>query len=270
MPSLYNNIIRGKEISEKKLISPPIMENLYKEKIKSVVEEEEPSSVDIEKICRDIEEEAKAKGEEILNSYREKAEKIIEEANIEAISIKEEAKDSGYQEGYKKGYQEGYTYGIEEAKSEYDTLLDEANKAKENAMEYLENCYKESRKYINDVQEEIINIIIDVSKKVINKEITENKEVLLNLLEPAILKCADKEQIILKLSPKNASYIKSEKDRLIPLVDEKCNILILADGEIDDETFKVETPSGFVDASISSQINILVKKLLGENLQCTI
>ncbi|MEG1415497.1 MAG: hypothetical protein RSC49_02715, partial [Clostridium sp.] len=69
-----------------------------------------------------------------------------------------------------------------------------------------------------------------------------------------------------KLSPKNAAIIKEEKNRFSSLVDEKCNILVLADGEFDDFTYKLETPSSYIDASIQVQLDSILKNLLGDSI----
>lgn len=268
MPSLCSNIIRGKEISEKKLISPPIIEKIYEKKIKEVEEVNGSSDIDINDIYKKAEKEAEKKGEEIVESYRSRAEEILSSAREEIKVIKENANEEGYQAGYKTGYKEGYSYGIDEAKKEYENLINEAEITRNKAKEYLENCYSESRQYISDVKEEIINIIVEVSRKVIAAELQQNKEAVSSILESAILRCADKNQIILKLSAKNAEVAKVEKSRFLSIVDENCNILIITDGEIDDYTFKLETPSGFVDASVETQLQSILKTLLGDSLQC--
>ncbi|KMT21701.1 FliH/SctL family protein [Clostridium cylindrosporum] len=268
MPSLYSNIIRGKEVSEKKLISPPIIEKIYKKEIDEVENLTQKVEVNIDDIYKTIEKEAIEKGEEILESYREKAKKIIEESEKEARSIKETSMEEGFQEGYKKGYQEGYTFGKDEAKNEYENLISEASEIRCNAKKYIEECYRESRHYISSVENEFIDIIIEVSRKVINTELSQNNEAILSILESAILKCVDKKQVILKLSPKNSSVVKLEKNRISSLVDEKCNILILADNELEDNSFKIETTSGFVDASVEVQLEAIVQSLLGDSLQC--
>lgn len=268
MPSLYSNIIRGKEISEKKLISPPIIEKIYEKKIKEIEGINSEQEIDIDGIYKTAEKEAEKKGEEIIESYRIRAEEILTDARDEVLTLKENAKEEGYQSGYKEGYKEGYTYGIDEAKKEYEELLSEAEKTRNTANEYLENCYKESRQYINDVEEEIVKMIIDISRKVIGTELDQNKDAVSSILESALLRCADKKQIILKLSAKNADIAKVEKNRFSSIIDENCNILIITDGEVDDYTFKLETPSGFVDASVEVQLQTILQTLLGDSLQC--
>lgn len=265
MPSSYNNVIKGKEISEKKLISlPSIEEKIYKKQIEKIESSNFNLDLDGEKISK-IMEKAKKDGEDLIESYRKEGEKLIVSAREEIETLKEEAKEEGYQVGYKDGYKDGYAYGDDEVRKENEALIEETKKIRDTANEYLKTCHIESRDYIKSTEVEIINMILEVSRKVISTEISQNKEAVASLLETAILKCVGKEQVVLRLSPKNASIAKTEKERFIPLVDENCKILILADGEVDDETFKIENPSGFVDASIEIQLNTILKDLLGDN-----
>ncbi|MEG0641811.1 MAG: FliH/SctL family protein [Clostridium sp.] len=270
MPSSYSNIIRGTKISEKKLISPPILEKILIKEVQKNNKGSEIPEVDIESIYKAIEIEAEIKGKEIIDAYKQKAEEILEDSKIQISELKEKAKEDGFQLGYKEGYSEGYSYGINEAKNEYDNLINGAREAKLNAEKYVEECFTRSRKYIKDVENEILNLVIGVSKKVIITELSQNKEAILNVMESAILKCGDKTQILIKLSPSNAIIVKNEKNRFSSLIDEKCNILILSDLDIDNYTYKIETPSGYVDASIEVQLQLILKALIGDNSQCTI
>ncbi|MEF9952008.1 MAG: FliH/SctL family protein [Clostridium sp.] len=242
------------------------MEKIFSKEIEEKSSETAKQELDINSIYKAIEKEAHEKGQEIINQYNEKANSIIENANTLAENLKEEASENGYQEGYKKGYSEGYDFGINEAKNEYQKIIDDAEKQRNMAYEFLEECHIESRQYLGQVEHEIINMAMEVSRKVILAEIKENKELMINIIEAAILKCADKEKIIIKLSPKNSAIVKEEKNRFSSLVDEKCNILILSDSEFDDFTYKIETPSSYVDASVDVQLEAILKSLLGEDI----
>ncbi|MEG0004490.1 MAG: FliH/SctL family protein, partial [Clostridium sp.] len=224
MPSLYSNVIRGKEISDKKLISPPILETIYSKEIEEKSTDVVKPEVDIDSIYKAIEKEAREKGNEIIKEYENRAQEIIENSHIIAETIKEEAVDKGYQDGYQKGYKEGYDYGTEEAKRENEEIINDSIEKREIAYKFLDECHIESRQYISQIQDEVIDIVMEVSKKVVLTEVTQNREVILSIIESAILKCADKDKIIIKLSPKNAAIIKEEKNRFSSLVDEKCNI----------------------------------------------
>ncbi|MEG0129760.1 MAG: hypothetical protein RR539_04175, partial [Clostridium sp.] len=76
MPSLYSNVIRGKEISDKKLISPPILETIYSKEIEEKSTDVVKPEVDIDSIYKAIEKEAREKGNEIIKEYENRAQEI--------------------------------------------------------------------------------------------------------------------------------------------------------------------------------------------------
>lgn len=271
MPSLYKGIIRGEISEETKLISSPKIEELYNKKFEEIQKKNKENGINVSEVQHkgeEILESFRLQGLEILEDYKKQAEELLEEAKKKASDILESSKEEGYQTGYKSGYKDGYSYGENEAKSEYNSLIEEGKEKRENAERYLENCYLESREYISNVENEVLDVVMEVSRKVICTEILQNKESILSLIESSLLKCADKKQVIIKLSNKNSKIAKIEKERFSSILGEECNILILSDNEIDDYTFKFETPSGFIDSSIDSQLNLILKDLLGEDLQC--
>ena len=272
MPSLYRGIIRGEISEETKLISSPKIEELYNKKFEEIQKKNKENSVDVSKVQdegEEILESFRLQGVEILESLKKQGEEFLKESKEKAAEILESSKEEGYQIGYKSGYKDGYSYGEGEAKTEYESLIKEGKEKRESAKKYLETCYEESREYILDVKNEILDIVMEISRKVICTEILQNKESVLSLIESSLLRCADKKQVIIKLSDKNSKIAKMEKERFYSVLGEGCNILILSDSEVDDYTFKLETPSGFIDSTIDSQLSLILKALLGEDLQCT-
>ena len=185
-------------------------------------------------------EKAREEAEMVLKEAQYEALRIIEKAEIEAnqlrISIEENARLNGYNEGYK------------EAGMEYENLLKEAESIKEQAK-------TEHSQVLAGIEQEAIGLILEIAKSVIGKEISFNKENLLYLIKQAFEKCSNKESAVLKVSSEDYEFITDNKTRMFSMVEGIGDVEIKSDSSLRTGACILETPYGMIDAGIHTKLN---------------
>jgi len=187
--------------------------------------------------------------EEIIREARIEADMIIQEAKYEAARIIEDAERSS-KESYSAMVEEarikGYEDGLKEVKKQYEDLLTEAEYIREHArIEYND--------VLSSIESDAVNIILDIAKKVVGNELSTNKENIMFLIRQAFEKCANKENIVLKVSPDDYEYICENKDSLLAMVEGIGELDIKKEPSLKSGGCIVETPLGSIDASLQTK-----------------
>ncbi len=206
-----------------------------------------------------IAEENKLKALSIIQQAQTQAQTIVEQAKNsaeqEALAvadlIKEEATKTGYQEGFEKGYQDGLDkINVEMAEKVY--LFNS----------FVESAFDVKKRIIKSLHLDIINLVSEISRKICQKQLEMDDEVLSNIIKAAIALLKEKETVTIIVNPvmreavsQIAEQIKSQNSLIsnIKIVE---NVSLSADGTI------VEGLSGRIDSRISSQIDEILQKLL--------
>lgn len=251
MQSSYK-IIKSTIVGKDTVISSPVIEKLYKQYISK-----DSSQISFEDIQKSIVKEAVEEKIRIINEAQNKAHEIINKAKNTAEDILEKAKDEGFQEGYRNGYSEGYQYGLNEAREQCTSM-------KEDAEAFIKSCHEESRKYIKKCEKEIIKLAVEIARHILKSELSINPDAVYKIAEGIISKAVDKKQVILKVSPLDFNTVKNRKEELSIYVEDSSSIIVVADPSIEQGSLKAETPSGFIDGSIDTQLDIILKNLSGD------
>lgn len=251
MQSSYS-IIKYTEINGREVIThPPVVNHIKRNDTHLQIEDGY-----IDKASSIIEE-AKLEAEKIIKNSESKAKNILQNAEEEAGRIKETSRNEGYQEGYRNGYQEGYQHG-----------MDEANRAAEEVRKSADDYMKSSKlavdEYIKSSHDEIIKLALNISKQIINSEISINPDIISKIAEKVLSRAVDKTQLILKVNPEDFDTVKERKELLSKYVDNSNNLFIVADYSVSKGAIKAETPSGFIDGSIDTQLEMILKNMLEE------
>ncbi|OGC06720.1 hypothetical protein A2526_06450 [candidate division WOR-1 bacterium RIFOXYD2_FULL_36_8] len=176
--------------------------------------------------------------EEKLSEADKQARGIIEEAKLEAKKIREDSQKRGREEGKK-----------------------EATEKIKDALSTLNQAVKERKEIIKDAESEILRLALKAAEQIIHSEVSLHRDVCLNVVSDAINRVSDREQIIIKVNREDADYIKRYKDRLSGLVDGVKSLSILEDSQIEPGGCIIETNLGYVDARISTKIEVLGEAL---------
>lgn len=163
----------------------------------------------------------------------------MEEAKEKGLLLMAEIEEDSRQKGFEKGY--------EEAKSQYEDLIQEAELIRENAL-------KEYQETLQSIEKDALNIILDISRKVIGTEISMNKEKLLEMIAQAFERCSNRENITLKVSSADYDFIIENKDRILSMVEGIGQLEIVKDQALKLGALILETPYGSVDAGMDTKL----------------
>src|SRR3989339_24328 len=173
-----------------------------------------------------------------LSEAEKQAQEIINKAVNEAAAIKEKARNEGKSKGEKEA----------------------SGKIKE-ALETLNDAINGRKKIIKDAETEILRLAIRAAEQVIRSEVSLHRDVCLSIVSDAINRVSDREQVIIRVNREDADYIKRYKDRLSGIVDGVKSLSILEDSQIEPGGCIIETNLGYVDARISTKIEVLGEAL---------
>lgn len=219
----------------------------------------------IDSIIEEAKDEAKKEYEKIINDAKEESLKIIEDAENQKESmievaytrskeVLEEAKETGYNNGYEIGYSEGYEIGYNEGKVESNSLIEEALRIKNEYLLTKENLLKE-------LEEDIIELVINIYEKVISKKSEEDNEMIISLVLNGInsLDLTDKLTII--ASKEDFNILEMAKDEILAKASMISQLDIKYDISLEKGDCILETSKGNIDVSLKNQLDE-VKELL--------
>jgi len=188
--------------------------------------------------------------EEILEKAREDAALIIKEAQFEVIRLMENAEQEIHQNSIQveaEARNKGYEEGLNESRKQYEDLIREAEFIKENAkIEYKE--------VLAGIEADVVETILDVARKVIGTEIIFNKEDILYLVKQAFEKCANKDNVVLKVSADDYEFLVNNRDRLHSMIEGLGEIEIKKDSSMKAGSCILETRFGSIDAGVDTRL----------------
>ena len=216
---------------------------------------------------------AQAQADDILDNANKKAQEIIEDATKQANDILQEANanknelltnanqeiEKASQQSAQKGYEDGY----KDAQEKFFEENEEKIKA------FDEFCLKQNivrDKILKTASREILNIIENISKKVLLKEL--DKESLNNIIKNTISLFDKKENITIILSEKYAHLLfelqQKEMDIELNFEDFKQyqGFEVIYNKELPQDTIIIENPKERFCASISQQLDKIIREIL--------
>lgn len=244
-----SNIIKSFRVIEREPIeqvnSIDIEENIIKEVLlyEARIEAEmiikiarEQSKVILEDQYKLIIDEAEAKKEKLINSAYEKS-----------IEILEDAKESGYKEGYANGHSEGYEKGYSEGKYISDNLINEALEIKNGYIDTKTNLLKE-------LEEDIIELIINIYEKILGNVIDEDMNMITSLVLNGIQNFDPTDKLTIRVSKEDFNILESSRDKILAKASLIKELEIKYDINLEKGDCILETAKGNIDLSIKDQL----------------
>jgi len=242
MKSLYNKVFKNYQVNMGipfKVKSPVNFETVNR--INTFAENHETSEFSNEKIMADA--------SEILSNASEEAELLIKEAHIEALKIVQTAEQEVEEHRARveeEGRHQGFEAGVQEAKKQYEDLLNEAEMIREHARE-------EYAEVLARVEGDVVNVILDIAKKVIVSELETNKECILNMVRQAFEKCAGREGAVLKVSSDDYKYLSENTGRMEEMIEGFADVEVKKDSTLKAGDIIIETDFGSVNAGAGTK-----------------
>jgi flagellar assembly protein FliH len=180
-----------------------------------------------------------------------------EEAEKEALAVKEVAAEQGRLEGFEQGRQEGFGQGQVEGKNSYADLT-------KNLTSVLTSLSEERKKIIADFQPLLIELVGESLKRCLKKE-SENSSMVIEFVKEVLRKAQDRVDLKLHLNPADVGEIETQKKQLQLSVGAG-ELEIIPDARIERGGCLLETEAGSVDARIATIVD-QVKETLNFELK---
>lgn len=185
---------------------------------------------------------------EEIEGLNAQAQGIIEGAQAEADSIKEEAFNQGQNEGYQAGYNQGLAE-VEGMKAELEEQARALNAQYESMLSELEPAFIEN---ITDIYEHIFRIDMSMYQGIVK-----------NLLIDTINGNNDARNIIVHISKDDYAMIMSEKEDILTETGMQAdNVEFVQDATLKSTDCIIETDNGVFDCSLETELKELKRKLM--------
>lgn len=194
--------------------------------------------------------EAKESANQILNEAKESSNEILTKTNSEIDQVTQVAKQDGYEQGFKEGKEQGINAGQEVIKKTLSQIHNVLLEAKHKREEIIQTN-----------QEMILDLALMIAKKIIKTELATNKQAILKNLTQTLKKVKNKEEIKVKINPVHLQELSSKKEELLSQVFGLEGINFEEDENIEPGGCLIETNFGLIDATISSQLEIIYEAL---------
>ncbi len=215
-------------------------------------ENEQTEEIDELENCDDIEviEDEITKKQNLLHQLKEeiedamrKKEQILNEANTQAETLKNEASNIGYEEGYAKGVADGKQKAeeqIEYEKKEFEITLSKLLEARDSMYAHVE--------------EGVVDLSASIAQKIIDIEINKNDVVYKQLVRRTLTMLKNQSNVVLHVN--KADYHKYfegiNKEFLLEL--KQADITVKHNISLKDHEILVTTDYGNVNAGIKTQL----------------
>ncbi len=196
---------------------------------------------------------AEAEARAIVDTATAEAADIIrsamEDARREAVEIKREARESGFQEGRKEALAKATV---------------EANAIKEQARSVLRQAEEIRRQTFDSLEDEIIILANDMAGKILFAELRQNPEIIMGVAREAVEMLKNRDEVVLYVNPSETAIIEKRVDELKTLLPPKAVLHIISDAGVSPGGVVAETRHGRVDANIGTRWQALMQALKGE------
>ena len=171
----------------------------------------------------------------------------------EVLKIEEayqEALQKVRQEGYDQGQLAGHEVGLKEGLTEAREVANQLGQAVKDAVAQREGMLEEAR-------HNILDLIVKVAKKVTFDTIKVDQDMIAQMVARVIDQLIDKSHIKINLNPDHLPIVEQYLDRFLAESMNIKDISFRADPRVRHGGCFIETPSGDIDARLSSQFEVV-------------
>lgn len=186
------------------------------------------------------------KSAKIIEDARKKAEEILTSARTEADMILELAREEGKKQGFAQGYEEGTL----KTKSLETQLMERERE--------LEASYE---KQVRELEPKFVEVVTTLLKHVTGVVIEDRKDVLLYLMEKALLNVENSDLYVLHVSKEDYDFITEQKQRVEESIPNTATLQILEDTQLTKNQCMIETNGYYIDCSLDVELENVIRDL---------
>jgi flagellar assembly protein FliH len=203
-----------------------------------------------------------------LEDAQERAQRILAEARTQADRMREEAEreittrranlDSEVRDAVERGREQGHAEGISLARQE---VVEQAKDAVAQIRETAEALFAERKRAWREQEREIVDMAIRVAEKVIRDQVEVDREMILRVTREAISRAAEKDKLVIRIHPEDLVILEDYVADLREEFRSLGQVQIEEDRRINRGGCVVESRSGYIDATLESQIHQVRREL---------
>jgi flagellar assembly protein FliH len=163
--------------------------------------------------------------------------------------LKEEC-EAARKQGHEQGYQTGLNKGLDEARA----VLHKFEGAIEDAISQRERMLERAK-------QKILDLVLQISKKVTFETFEIDREATVGLIENVINQLVDRSRLKIKVHPDHLPVVEQYMDRFLSGSTSIKEITFEADPRVRVGGCFIETPTGDIDARLTSQFEVIEETL---------
>lgn len=183
----------------------------------------------------------------LLNGAKKQAKNILEEAKKQA--------DKEKQILLRQSKEDGYKAGKAQAEKEIELLKTELEHEKE-------QLHREYEQKLEEIEPEVVSLLIALLKKLTGVVLEEKKEIIIYLVEQALLGLENSNLLIIRVSKEDYDLVFSKKTEIKGKLKEDTVLEVTEDPLLLKSHCLIETESRIIDCSLDVQLNNLIEDLL--------
>ena len=201
----------------------------------------------------------------VLDARKESA-RIVAEARQQANRISQQAAEEGYAEGFARGQLEGMEQGRQAGREEILRQADNSQSDSRNELRAAIDSLRSARQEVaDDAREQMIEFALQLASRIVGRVcVTDTAAAEANLAK-ALRRAGDGELVVLASSYQSEELSRRCGDWLDPAVRER--ITLQPSEEMTPGGVKVLCRQGEIDATIETQIDNVVRSLLGRPMR---
>jgi len=181
----------------------------------------------------------KAENVRLIESAEAASEKLV----YDAVESEEKKRISDTQEACEREFSKGLEEGTSRAKQELYSAYNAVEKLIEELRVLKQNMWEES-------ESEVLKLALLIAEKIIYREISLDQDIIIGVLKDAVGYIKDKEEMKIRLNPKDYDYIIDVKPDLLSNSGATVNFIFEKDEHIQPGGAAIETLHAEVDARI--------------------
>jgi len=154
----------------------------------------------------------------------------------------------------KIGYDEGHRVGLEKG-------LDEARRVLGQFENAIQDAVQQRAEMLEQAKQKILQLTIQISKKVTFDAIEIDREATVKMIEEIINQLVDRSRLRIKVHPDHLPLIEQNMDRFLGTSTAIKDLKFEADPRVRVGGCFIETPTGDIDARLSSQFEVIADTL---------
>lgn len=188
---------------------------------------------------------------------KEQAEQILSDANAKAVMIHDKAmkdaetmREMARQEGYENGYTSARQQADEQLRAEQQEL--------DRRRQELESQYETA---MAELEPRLLDTTLTVFDEVFRMQFCGKREMLLHLVQNAMRGIRETRQYKIRVSEAEVSFLRERKEELQEKVGEDVQIEIVMDPQLSESQCMIDADSGVYDCSLDVELDNLTRDL---------